>query len=752
MDFENFDPSKFDLVNYITSSNWYHPTTPEQWIETGGILLFATICFIFLRWVYAKFPAETAIEPTSAEVATPSFWGKTKTIWCRYWRCFINPLLILAYITGICLAIRYAPLYTTEFNVVIRSIFSITSSLCVIAVLNNILIRTDTNTRVYKFIKVLRWKFVFVLLLTLIYPVTNNPVFKTLEYALLVKIVICLLICFIALRVITRIDRELNHPVLHKLKWPIFTVLFMAIMLPLVNELLPRWAHIIKYWVVTSSICYIIYIALIKNLNKLCPNTDSYLYHIIKAFSWPLFWTVASYGYSHFVAISYKLTHIYSSIEAIRQTIPLAGFWYAINSLFSSTKTQGESEAVESFSELICNSLAEKYPNTKLLKNHKQALIALISFISNLIFIFACYYILQIHLGIKTPIFYAGFFLLAGLKFDNIYGLLEVIAQSTKSFFFLLFIQCFKKACKFAILLCFVYYFIESMPFTFPEGDKAGEVLHRISILLCFTFGIWKFTAPKNISYIFEYILNNPDRNQENIENQETAATAAKKIYPILISHVVRAVAATGVLLALFKQCGYDIDTFAAFVSAILVAIGFIVQEPITNYFSSIILMKDRPLSKGDWVIINDIEGEVMDITYRCTAIKKFTQEYVYIPNNTVMTLPIINLSKMKCRPYEMNFNLNYNIESETLEKIISDIRQYLIDIDNRVNEYEPRVYFNEFGDFAAQINVMAFIKLSEESDWLSKYEQWLKTKHEINLKIINIVKANGVEIAVAKS
>lgn len=749
MDFKNFDPSKFDFVNYVTSSGWYHPTAPEQWIEACGILLFATICFIFLRWIYSKFPAETGIEPASAEVTTTSFWNKTKTVWCRYWRCFVNPLLFLAYITGICLAIRHGPLYTTEFNVVLRSVFSIASSLCVITILNNILNKTEANTKLFKFIKMLKWKFVFILLLTLIYPVTNNPVFKTLEYALLVKIVIRLLICFIALRVIARINKELNHPVLHKLKWPIFIVVSMAIIHPLIKDFLPRWAHIIRYWIFTSSLCYIIYVAFIQNLDNLYLNKNKTAYFLIKAFRWPAFWSIALFGYSHFISISYKLTYLYGMIEAIRQTVFVAGFWYGVNSLLSSTTTQAKSETVESFPELACISLAQKYPNVELFSKHKPTIIALVSFLSNLFFIFICYNILQIYLGVKTPIFYAGFFLLAGLKFDNIYGLLEIIADAAKSSFLLLFTRCFKNACKFAIVLCFIYYFIESLPFTFPEGDRAGEIIHHISVLLCFAYGIWKLTSPKNISFIFENIFYSPTNTQAAINNQETAATIAKKIYPALISHTIRIVVSTGVLLALFKQCGYDVDTFAAFVSAILVAIGFIVQEPITNYFSSIILMKDRPISKGDWVIINDIEGEVMAITYRCTAIKKFTQEYVYIPNNTVMSFPIINLSKMKYRPYEMNFNLEYSIDSKILEKIIADIHQYLLSIDDIVNEHDPRVYLSEFGDFAAQINVMAFIKLPEEGDWLAKYEQWLKTKHEININIINIVKANGTQIAV---
>ena len=130
----------------------------------------------------------------------------------------------------------------------------------------------------------------------------------------------------------------------------------------------------------------------------------------------------------------------------------------------------------------------------------------------------------------------------------------------------------------------------------------------------------------------------------------------------------------TCLLLVLKERHGWAVDAFLAGSGIVAVVIGFAMQETLANIVSGIALQIGQPFKTGDWLIVTDIRAEVIEVNWRSTRLRTNDNVFLDIPNKTIVTSTITNLSfPTKTHANRMRIGFEYgsppNVVREVLQR-----------------------------------------------------------------------------------
>jgi MscS family membrane protein len=197
--------------------------------------------------------------------------------------------------------------------------------------------------------------------------------------------------------------------------------------------------------------------------------------------------------------------------------------------------------------------------------------------------------------------------------------------------------------------------------------------------------------------------------------------------------------AVLGALLTI-QGLGFDVKALLAGLGIGGLAFALAAQDTLANVFGAIVVAVDQPFRVGDSVRIGGNVGKVEDVGLRSTRVRLQDRSLMVIPNKTVASDTITNLSRFTGRRFEQVLGLTYSSRPEQLEAIVADIRALLL-ARPEVESREVHVYFREFG--ASSLDLWLAYELSE-----ADFGRSLEIKQEINLAIMRAVEARGLAFA----
>jgi small-conductance mechanosensitive channel len=190
------------------------------------------------------------------------------------------------------------------------------------------------------------------------------------------------------------------------------------------------------------------------------------------------------------------------------------------------------------------------------------------------------------------------------------------------------------------------------------------------------------------------------------------------------------------ILIAL-SAVGLDITMLSVFGGALGVGLGFGLQRIASNYVSGFIILLDKSMQIGDVVTIDIHYGVVSDLRTRYLVLRKLDGTEVIIPNETMITNPVINHSftDHKAR-VQMPIQVSYDSELELAMQLMREAAERHPRV---LVEPAPTVQIRGFGESGIDLMLIVWIPDPEEGS--------AALQSEIYLEVWQAFKQNKISI-----
>lgn len=181
---------------------------------------------------------------------------------------------------------------------------------------------------------------------------------------------------------------------------------------------------------------------------------------------------------------------------------------------------------------------------------------------------------------------------------------------------------------------------------------------------------------------------------------------------------------------------GIDLSNLALIAGALSVGIGFGLQTVVNNFVSGLILLIERPIKVGDWVVVGDKEGTVKHIRVRATEIETFQRASVIIPNSELLSTAVVNWTHAdRTGRMEIVIGVAYGSNTERVRELLLGVARE----NSAVSRWPaPYVRFKDFGDSALVFELRCY---------LYDIGQIITVSSDMRFAIDRVFRENNIEI-----
>ena len=135
-------------------------------------------------------------------------------------------------------------------------------------------------------------------------------------------------------------------------------------------------------------------------------------------------------------------------------------------------------------------------------------------------------------------------------------------------------------------------------------------------------------------------------------------------------------------ILILLSQIGIQISGILTAISALILAVGMALESNMANLANGIVIVSNHMFKKGDYIIVDGVEGNITDINFLFTTLMTTDNKKITLPNSTIVNSSVINLGANAKRRVDFTFSVAYESDVELVKKIVTDVMKS----DGRVN------------------------------------------------------------------
>ena len=188
--------------------------------------------------------------------------------------------------------------------------------------------------------------------------------------------------------------------------------------------------------------------------------------------------------------------------------------------------------------------------------------------------------------------------------------------------------------------------------------------------------------------------------------------------------------------LAAISAGGIDITNLAIVAGALSVGIGFGLQSIVNNFVSGLILLVERPIKVGDWIVLRGGgEGHVRSISVRSTEIETFDRSSLIVPNSELISNVVTNWTHRNALGrVAIKVNASYKSDPEQVLQVLRDVAKAS---PLAMQQPPPAVSFDNLGPDALEFSILVVVAdINKAGD----------VKTQLRTAVHKAFAANGIE------
>lgn len=190
-----------------------------------------------------------------------------------------------------------------------------------------------------------------------------------------------------------------------------------------------------------------------------------------------------------------------------------------------------------------------------------------------------------------------------------------------------------------------------------------------------------------------------------------------------------------GVLVAV-NAMGFDPQTVATGIGLTSLALGFALQDILSNFVSGILILLLRPFELGDQIIVGTTEGSVERIALRAMRIRAYDGRIILVPNAELFTSRVTNNTASPVRRASVDVHLSYDADLNTALRVIKETVQATQGV---LPQPAVVLLVQELG----QADICIEVRFWADSTRMD----FLETMSEANRRILEALKMAGVSL-----
>jgi MscS family membrane protein len=208
----------------------------------------------------------------------------------------------------------------------------------------------------------------------------------------------------------------------------------------------------------------------------------------------------------------------------------------------------------------------------------------------------------------------------------------------------------------------------------------------------------------------------------------------------LLGERIIKALVFIAAVFSIFGVLGFNLTTALAGVGIGTLAIGFGAQQTIANLFGGVSVLGDEVIRVGDVCKFGDRTGTVEDIGLRSTRVRTEERTLLAIPNGTVASINVENLSRRDKMLFKTVLGLHLDTPPDHLRYVLAEIRGVLTS-HPKIEKSTARVRLIELGSAAINVEIACYVMTLN-------FDEFAQAREDLLLNIMHFVEDSGTTLA----